>query len=134
MATSTVAAGRQAGHDTYRNHANRPDMAEHSRIGTTWVALGAFLVVLILLAVFILQNSNQVRITYFGASGTMSFGVAMLLSAIAGSLLTLLIGSARILQLKMKGRRVRSEQMSEPDPAVYDENRNAVANTGSAKS
>lgn len=119
MATSTVAAGQQTSNNTYRNHVDGQNATEHSRIGATWVALGAFLVVLILLAVFILQNSNQVRITYFGASGTMSFGVAMLLSAVAGALLTLLIGSARILQLKMKGRRMRSARMAEPDSAGH---------------
>lgn len=133
MATPTMAAGQQTSNNTYRNHVDGQNATEHSRIGATWVALGAFLVVLILLAVFILQNSNQVRITYFGASGTMSFGVAMLLSAVAGALLTLLIGSARILQLKMKGRRMRSARMAEPDSAVYDEDRNAVSKPDSSK-
>lgn len=131
-----MAAGRQSSNNTYRNQVDDHNNADRSRIGTTWVALGAFLVVLILLAVFILQNSNQVRIAYFGASGTMSFGVAMLLSAIAGALLTLLIGSARILQLKMKGRRMRSARTASPDLpdlTVYDESRNATSKTDSSK-
>ena len=71
-----------------------------SRIGTTWVALAAFVVILLLLAIFILQNSERVEIKFLGFKGGLAFGVAMLLSAITGSLLILLVGSARILQLR----------------------------------
>jgi uncharacterized integral membrane protein len=80
------------------------DEPKRSKIGTVWLALIAFVVVLLLLLIFILQNSENVKIKYFGASGRVGFGVAMLLSAVAGSILTLLIGSARIIQLKMAGK------------------------------
>jgi uncharacterized integral membrane protein len=76
-----------------------------SRVGMTWVALAAFTLILLLLAIFILQNSGQVEIKYFGAKGHLSFGVGMLLSALAGVILTLLIGSIRILQLRLDNKR-----------------------------
>ena len=87
-------------------------LAKHSRVGTTWVSLAAFVLLLLLLAIFIIQNSANVDIKYFGAKGHLSFGVAMLLAVIAGSLLTLLIGSARIVQLRVATKRM-SRQNSE---------------------
>jgi uncharacterized integral membrane protein len=75
-----------------------------SKIGTVWIALAAFVIILLLLLIFILQNSERVKIKYFGASGHIGFGVAMLLSAVAGAILTLLVGSARIIQLKLAGK------------------------------
>jgi uncharacterized integral membrane protein len=76
-----------------------------SKVGRTWVALAVFVFLLLLLLVFILQNSSPVKIHYFGANGTVGFGVAMLLAAVAGSILTLLVGSARILQLKSSNKK-----------------------------
>jgi putative membrane protein len=75
-----------------------------SRVGATWVSLVVFLVILIALIIFILQNSKIVNIQYLGAHGSVSFGVAMLVAAVAGSVLTVLIGSVRILQLKLKNK------------------------------
>ena len=80
----------------------RSSEKEHSKVGTAWTSLAVFVVLLLLLAIFILQNSNKVGISYLGFHGSLSFGVGMLLAAIAGSVLTLLIGSVRILQLKAR--------------------------------
>jgi uncharacterized integral membrane protein len=77
---------------------------EHSRVGTAWVGLFVFTLIMLLLLIFIVQNSTSVRIHYFGASGTIGFGVALLLAAVAGSIMTLLIGSIRIVQLKLSSK------------------------------
>ena len=78
---------------------------EHSKSGTVWVSLIVFVVLLIFLAIFLLQNSTKVKISYFGFHGNISFAVAMLLATIAGSVLTFLIGSIRILQLKSRRKK-----------------------------
>jgi uncharacterized integral membrane protein len=78
--------------------------SSRSRVGTVWISIAVFVLILLLLIIFILQNSMPVRIHYFGATGTMSFGVAMLLAAIVGATLTLLVGTARIVQLKYSGQ------------------------------
>ncbi len=70
-------------------------------------ALLAFAVVLILLLVFILENTKSVKISYFGAGFHLPLGVALLLAAIAGALLMGLVGAARILQLRRHVRRRR---------------------------
>lgn len=77
----------------------------HSRVGVTWLSLGVFVIILLLLVIFILQNNNDVPIKYFGWNGSVPFGVSIVLSALVGAILTLLIGSIRILQLKMAAKK-----------------------------
>jgi uncharacterized integral membrane protein len=64
-------------------------------------------IVLILLLVFILENTQDVRIAYFGVGFHMPLGVALLLAAIAGALIVGIVGSARILQLRRRVRHPR---------------------------
>ena len=70
-------------------------------------ALIAGAIVLILLLVFILENTQSVKISYFGAGFSMPLGVALLLAAIGGALLVGIVGTARILQLRRSVRRRR---------------------------
>lgn len=79
---------------------------DHSRVGTAWTSLVVFVIILLLLAIFILQNSSKVGISFLGFHGSLSFGVGMLFAAVAGAALTLLIGSIRILQLKARRKKV----------------------------
>jgi uncharacterized integral membrane protein len=69
--------------------------------------VAAAALVLLFLLIFILQNSQQVRVSFFGADGNLPLGVAMLLSAVAGALLVVLVGTARIVQLRVVARRHR---------------------------
>lgn len=79
---------------------------EHrSRVGATWLSLAVFVIILLMLVIFILQNNHDVTIEYLGWNGSVPFGVSMILSALAGAILTLLIGSIRILQLKMASKK-----------------------------
>jgi uncharacterized integral membrane protein len=70
-------------------------------------ALIAGAIVLILLLVFILENTQRVKISYFGAGFHMPLGVALLLAAIGGALLVGIVGTARILQLRRRVRHPR---------------------------
>jgi uncharacterized integral membrane protein len=62
-------------------------------------------IVLVLLLVFILENTQSVQISYFGASGHLALGVALLLAAVGGALLVGIVGTARITQLKRHAKR-----------------------------
>jgi uncharacterized integral membrane protein len=90
--------------------ATRPP-AQHvvrrTRVGGVWVASALFALVLLLLLIFILENSAKVKISFFGASGHLPLGVALLLAAVLGILLVVLPGSARIIQLRRTARRHR---------------------------
>jgi uncharacterized integral membrane protein len=76
-----------------------------SRSGVLWAGLVLSALVLLVLLVFILQNSTPVQINFLGASGTLPVGVALLLAAIAGLLLVAIPGGLRILQLRRAARR-----------------------------
>jgi uncharacterized integral membrane protein len=78
-----------------------------TRISSTWVAIGFFAVILLLLLIFILQNGHTVEVSYLGFHGHLPLGVALLLSAVCGVLLVGLAGTARILQLRAAARRRR---------------------------
>jgi uncharacterized integral membrane protein len=79
--------------------------APSTRTGTAFKSLIAGAIVLILLLVFILENTKSVKIAYFGAGFRLPLGVALLLAAIGGALLAGILGTARILQLRRHVRR-----------------------------
>jgi uncharacterized integral membrane protein len=78
-----------------------------TRAGAAWVAAALFAVILLLLLIFILENSHTVAISFFGASGHLPLGVALLLAAVLGVLLVAIPGTVRIVQLRMTARRHR---------------------------
>jgi uncharacterized integral membrane protein len=62
-------------------------------------------VVLILLLIFILENTQSVKISFLGASGHVALGVALLLAAVGGALVTGTLGAARIAQVRHHAKR-----------------------------
>ena len=80
---------------------------ERTRISGVWVATACFVVFLVLLLIFIAQNSRTVDISYLGAHGNISLGVAMLIAAVCGALLVIFAGTARIMQLRATARKHR---------------------------
>jgi putative membrane protein len=74
--------------------------AGRTRISAAWVSVMAGAVVLVLLLVFILQNTKSVKVSYLGLVGSMPLGIALLLAAIAGLLLAGGVASLRIGQLR----------------------------------
>jgi uncharacterized integral membrane protein len=78
-----------------------------TRISATFIALIAALIVLVLLLVFILENTKRVKVSFFGASGHLPLGVALLLAAVAGALVLAISGAARVLQLRRGVRKRR---------------------------
>lgn len=75
-----------------------------SRTSGVWFAVVGFAVLLLLLAIFLLQNGRQVPVSYLGFTGHLPLAVAMLLSAVLGALLVATAGAARILQLRRVAR------------------------------
>ena len=80
---------------------------KRTRISGLWVAVAFFAVILLLLLIFILQNGATVHLSYLGMHGHLPLGVALLLAAVSGVLLTMLAGAARISQLRTVARRHR---------------------------
>ena len=84
-----------------------PHTIKRTRISGLWVAVGIFALILLFLLIFILQNSRGVDVSYLGAHGHMSLGVALLLAAVCGALLAILAAAARMAQLHSTARKHR---------------------------
>jgi uncharacterized integral membrane protein len=61
--------------------------------------------VLLLLIVFIAQNTQSVNVSFFGWDGQTPLAVALLIATTAGLFLATVAGSLRILQLRRRVRR-----------------------------
>jgi uncharacterized integral membrane protein len=71
-----------------------------TRSSAAWVGAVVAALLMVLLLVFIVQNSDPVRFRFFGWEGEMPLAVAVLLAAVAGVLLVAIPGSLRIFQLR----------------------------------
>ena len=78
-----------------------------TRVGATWVATAAALLLLVMLIVFILQNSMRVEVHYLGFAGSLPLGMALLIAAVGGGVVVAIAGVARLTQLRMNARRSR---------------------------
>lgn len=78
-----------------------------TRTSSVRIALIAGTALLVIVLIFILQNTAAVSINFLGAHLHVSLAVAMLLAAIAGALIMAAAGTARITQLRHHMRRDR---------------------------
>src|SRR5262245_2498800 len=76
-----------------------------TRAAALWSALIAGFVILILLLVFIMQNTDSATVHFFAWEWNLPIGVGVLLAAVGGGLLTVAAGSARIVQLRRAAKR-----------------------------
>jgi len=82
-----------------------PGFDERGHVRTTrasgvWIGLIATAVFVVLLIIFIAQNSGRVSIHFFGWNGQFSLALTILLAAVVGVLLVAIPGSLRIAQLR----------------------------------
>ena len=76
-----------------------------TRAGALWTSLILGFLILIVLLIFITQNTETSSFTFFNLHWSLPLGVAMLLAAIAGGLITVTVGTARILQLRRAAKK-----------------------------
>ncbi|HET6816430.1 MAG TPA: LapA family protein [Mycobacteriales bacterium] len=95
--------------------------AQRTRTGRVWAALVPALLFLLLLIIFIAENGQRVEVKFFGATGHISLALALLISAVAGAILVLLIGSVRIAQLRLAAWRHRRGVDGSAAPAAAHE-------------
>lgn len=78
-----------------------------TRISRAWAAAAVTLVLGLLMLIFILQNGRHERMQFLWMHFTLPLGVALLLAAVGGALLVVLLGIARLTQLRLAARRHR---------------------------
>lgn len=97
---------RRAGAVSGTGQAQRvPARPPRTRVSTAFSGFVAGAVVLILLLVFILENTQSVKVSFLGAGGHIAVGVALLLAAVGGALVVGILGAARIAQVRRHAKR-----------------------------
>jgi lipopolysaccharide assembly protein A len=89
----------------------------HTRISGLRTGLIAGFAILIVVVIFIIQNTRAVNISFLGAHLHVSLAVALLVAAIAGALLMAAAGTARITQLRRIMRRDRRQHKQAEQPS-----------------
>lgn len=83
------------------------DPLRGSRTSGFWIAVASLGLVLLLLIIFIAQNTRTTTVSFLGWDGQVPVAVALLIAAAAGLFLATVAGSLRILQLRRRVRRER---------------------------
>jgi uncharacterized integral membrane protein len=78
-----------------------------TRTSTVWLGVWAGLALLILLIIFVAQNTANVRVNFLWLHGTISLALALLIACVGGAAIALAAGAARIIQLRREVRRIR---------------------------
>jgi uncharacterized integral membrane protein len=88
--------------------APREPPVKFTRAAALWTALVLGFLILIVLLIFIAQNTANTPFTFFNLHWTLPLGVAILLAAIGGGLLTVAVGTARMLQLRRTAKKIHA--------------------------
>lgn len=114
-----------------QNH--QPIKVERTRTSATMVAVTVAVIFLVLLIIFIAQNNRSVPVHFLWMHGTVSEAIGLLAAAVAGAVLVLAVGLARIIQLRVGDRRhnkrvAKAQKVAaqEPDPAPVASDRNSA--------
>ena len=95
-----ASGGRAAGSGAPAPGFNERGHVRATRVSGVWIGLIATALFVILLIIFIAQNSRPVTLHFFGWRGQFSLALTILLSAVLGILLVAIPGSLRIMQLR----------------------------------
>jgi len=87
------------------NGAPPESAVKFTRAASLWSSLTAGFLILIVLLIFITQNTNSAPFAFLGWHWSLPLGVAVLLAAVCGGLITVLAGTARIYQLRRAAKK-----------------------------
>jgi uncharacterized integral membrane protein len=76
-----------------------------TKAAALWSSLIVGFLVLIVLLIFIAQNTESGTFHFLGWSWSLPLGVALLAAAILGGVITFLVGAARIVQLRRAAKK-----------------------------
>jgi uncharacterized integral membrane protein len=88
-------------------HASAPHVEDvkFTRAAALWSSLIAGFLILIVLLIFIAQNTASTAFTFINWHWNLPLGVAILLAAVAGGLITALVSAARMFQLRRTAKK-----------------------------
>jgi uncharacterized integral membrane protein len=96
-----------------------------TRTGAAWVGLTAAALIAVALIVFLAQNTRTTEISFLWMTAKTSLAIALLIAAVGSVLITLILGTARITQLRRLARRrgggPQRPDAGHPAPHTYRE-------------
>jgi uncharacterized integral membrane protein len=78
-----------------------------TRTSSTWFGICVAALLSVVLIVFMLQNTRSVQVSFLWMDGSLPLALALLIAAVGAAILTMLVGAARITQLRRLSRRQR---------------------------
>ncbi|BBY99419.1 LapA family protein [Mycolicibacterium fallax] len=81
------------------------ESSRFTRAAALWTALILGFLILIVLLIFIAQNTAQTPFQFLGWHWQLPLGVATLFAAVAGGLITVAVGAVRIVQVRRSAKR-----------------------------
>jgi uncharacterized integral membrane protein len=76
-----------------------------TRTGAAWFGICVIALLSVVLIVFMFQNTGNVRVDFLWMDGSLPLALALLIAAVGAALLTMVVGAARIAQLRRLSRR-----------------------------
>jgi uncharacterized integral membrane protein len=107
MTEDRDAAREQIMRDELDRRDGAQDPLRGSKTSGVWAATVGLGILLILLIIFIAQNTRKTTVSFLVWDGQVPVAVAILIAAVIGLFLALLAGLLRILQLRRRVRRTR---------------------------
>ena len=95
---------------TTTGHTTGPESADplaRSRTSAAWTAAVLLAVFLVLLIIFVAQNTQTAHVNFFGWDGNAPQAVMLLIATVTGMAVVALAGALRILQLRRRIKRTR---------------------------
>jgi uncharacterized integral membrane protein len=71
-----------------------------TRTGAAWFGICAAALTLVVLIVFMLQNTRSVEVNFLWMDGSLPLALALLIAGVGVGLLTMVVGTARLTQLR----------------------------------
>lgn len=82
-----------------------PRPVPRTRAGAAWVGVCAAAATLVVLIVFMLQNTRSVEVTFLWMHGTLPLALGLLIAGVATAIAVMVIGAVRMTQLRRRARR-----------------------------
>lgn len=76
-----------------------------TRTGATWFGICAAAATLVVLIVFMLQNTRSVEVSFLWMHGTLPLALGLLTAGVGTAIVVMVVGTARITQLRRHTRR-----------------------------
>jgi lipopolysaccharide assembly protein A len=75
-----------------------------TRTSAAWLGICTAAAILVVLIVFMLQNTGSVEVSFLWMQGSLPLAMALVIAGVGAALLTMMVGVARITQLRRRFR------------------------------